>query len=987
MTVTINDNDHVPVELSWEQSSFTVDEDVGTVTLKAEVTTTVDKMPETGFVAAVSVETVDDSATQGADYTRLSTSHSFRQGDFSRIDTGGGLYRYRATREFSVTVRDDTLDEESEEFEVVLAYTNPSLPHLTSSSADAIIAIVDNDHVPVTLGWAETQFTVEEPTSVGDTTQVTLTARAVTSTDKRPESGFSFQYTVNTANGTARQPGDYQQLSVTETFDRFDFSRETADGQSRWVAKEDFTVLINHDTITRETETFRVQLAFDGPSQPHLLRGDMTATATVTVTDDASSLSDLSTSITVDSSSAMRGGQLTYSWSVANSDVTDTTNVKLAATLDSGVTFVSADVATPTTGPCGRASRTVTCTLGTLAQFASASGTIVVNVSDNASADIVLTARAEGDQLDRTPADNEDSVTTGLDAPPQRISNLSATVKGGHIDLTWSKPGDNGSPITSYELERKAGAEDYVTVTPPDPNALSYRDEDVVKGTLYIYQLRSSNFDGDSEWSNEAEGQLRVAPPPPITGGGGGGGGGGGSANRPPKITGPKSLQYPEHSTEPVATYEAEDPEGTEITWQIEDTDEEHFRISEDGVLSFITPPDYEHPVDFRLNNTYEIRLLAFDSGIPSQSGRLQVRIEIRRVNELDPVSGDVQLSTAENQTGVLTQYQVEDPEGDAVAWSLSGPDAALFQIDETGTLSLNSARDFEALGSSAGTNNYSVTIVATDDGRPPVTQQLEVTVTVIDANEEPVGTVGTEIPLTGFTAGNSPTTLDLSEFFADPDGDSLTYTIDGAEDSNVATAVVEESILSITPLEEGTTSLVVTGSDAAGLSVTVTIEVSVAIPPPPEPKPTPAPEPTPTPTPEPTVTQTSTPTPVPAGTPTPTAVPTAVSTPTPMPTPTATPAPLPTSVPTPAPTATPTPTPSPIPSPASLVTPTASPTAAFTSVPSPTPDATKAVEPITLEDTERAGMPAWLVTLIVVGFLLAIVGAAVYAYRHIKQM
>ena len=267
------------------------------------------------------------------------------------------------------------------------------------------------------------------------------------------------------------------------------------------------------------------------------------------------------------------------------------------------------------------------------------------------------------------------------------------------------------------------------------------------------------------------------------------------------------------------------------------------------------------------------------------------------------------------------------------------------------------------------------------------MTQQLEVTVTVTDANEEPVGTVGTEIPLTGFTAGNSPTTLDLSEFFADPDGDSLTYTIDGAEDSNVATAVVEESILSITPLEEGTTSLVVTGSDAAGLSVTVTIEVSVAIPPPPEPKPTPAPEPTPTPTPEPTVTQTSTPTPVPAGTPTPTAVPTAVSTPTPMPTPTATPAPLPTSVPTPAPTATPTPTPSPIPSPASLVTPTASPTAAFTSVPSPTPDATKAVEPVTLEDTERVGMPAWLVTLIVVGFLLAIVGAAVYAYRHIKQM
>ena len=537
VTVTINDNDHVPVELSWEQSSFTVDEDVGTVTLKAEVTTTVDKMPETGFVAAVSVATVDDSATQGMDYTRLSVPHSFRQGDFSRVDTGGGLYRYRATRNFGVTVREDTSDEDQEQFEVVLAYTNPSLPHLTGSSADAIVAIDDDDHVPVTLGWAETLFTVEEPTSVGNTTSVTLTARAVTATNKRPESGFTFDFTVNTANGTARQPGDYQQLSVTETFGRFDFSQETVDGQSRWVAEEDFTILINHDTITRETETFRVVLAIDGPSQPYLLRGEMTAT--VTVTDDASSLSDLSTSVMADRSSAMRGDQLAYSWSVVNNDVADTTNVSLAATLDAGVTFVSADVATPNTGQCSRSGGTVTCTLGRLAQFASATGTIVVNVDDNALADIALSARAGGDQLDRTPADNDDSVTTELDTPQQLISNLSASVEGGHIDLAWSASGDNGSPISAYILERKAGADDYVTLTPPDPNALSYRDEDVAEGTTYTYRLRASNADGDAEWSNEAEGERRVGPPPPITGGGGGGGGE--SANRPPEIQGPRA--------------------------------------------------------------------------------------------------------------------------------------------------------------------------------------------------------------------------------------------------------------------------------------------------------------------------------------------------------------------------------------------------------------------------------------------------------------
>ena len=187
------------------------------------------------------------------------------------------------------------------------------------------------------------------------------------------------------------------------------------------------------------------------------------------------------------------------------------------------------------------------------------------------------------------------------------------------------------------------------------------------------------------------------------SGSGSSSGGGSGSSNRPLAITGPRNIQYPEHGTEPVATYKAEDSEGQEITWQIEDTDAEHFRISEDGVLSFKTPPDYENPVDFRLNNTYEIRLIAVDNSIPRASGRLQVNIEIKRVNELDPVSGDAQLSVEENHTGVLAQYEVEDPEGDAIAWSLSGPDAALFQIDEAGSLSLNTPLDFEALGSVAG--------------------------------------------------------------------------------------------------------------------------------------------------------------------------------------------------------------------------------------------------------------------------------------------
>ena len=143
-----------------------------------------------------------------------------------------------------------------------------------------------------------------------------------------------------------------------------------------------------------------------------------------------------------------------------------------------------------------------------------------------------------------------------------------------------------------------------------------------------------------------------------------------------------------------------------------------------------------------------------------------------------------------------------------------------------------------------------------------------------------------------------------------------------------------------------------------------------------PEPTPTPTPEPTPTPTPEPT--STATPTPEPSPRPTP------ASTRTPTPEPTLPP------TPTPMPTAAPTPTPALPSTPAVVATQTAprtpeSPVTA-TPEPSPVPEITSAVEPEEPETSERAGIPAWLITLIVVLFSLVMVGVLAYVYRRLPR-
>ena len=188
-SVKIADNDFVPVTISWDQSSVSVDEDATTVTLQARATTTSDRMPESGITVALSATTADGAAAQGSDYRRLTNSFSFRQGDFTRTDVGG-QFRFQATRDVSVSIIDDTVDEPDEDFTITLSYSNPSLSHLQGGPDTATVTIADNDHVPVTLGWEETAFTAEEPTSPGPTTPVTLSATAVTATDKRPRERF-----------------------------------------------------------------------------------------------------------------------------------------------------------------------------------------------------------------------------------------------------------------------------------------------------------------------------------------------------------------------------------------------------------------------------------------------------------------------------------------------------------------------------------------------------------------------------------------------------------------------------------------------------------------------------------------------------------------------------------------------------------------------------------------------------------------------------
>ena len=190
----------------------------------------------------------------------------------------------------------------------------------------------------------------------------------------------------------------------------------------------------------------------------------------------------------------------------------------------------------------------------------------------------------------------------------------------------------------------------------------------------------------------------------------------------------------------------------------------------------------------------------------------------------------------------------------------------------------------------------------------------------------------------------------------ADPDGDNVTYTLEGVDAGVLAigrstgqiAVGVGFAIDFENPVDDNGDNVYiieVVADDDHGIIVRMDLEITVTdvnepgngtdtIYPTPQPTRTPTPAPTATPTP----THTPTPTATPSPTPTPTATPT--PTPSPTPTPTRTPTPTPTLTPTPTgtPTRTPTPTPSPTPTPTRTPTPTPSPTPTPTGTPTPSP-------------------------------------------------
>ena len=242
------------------------------------------------------------------------------------------------------------------------------------------------------------------------------------------------------------------------------------------------------------------------------------------------------------------------------------------------------------------------------------------------------------------------------------------TVTGTNADsATWSLEGaDAGDFTISGGMLR--------FVTSPNYEMPADANED----NIYMVTVKASDADGTDVATHEVTVTVTDVAEVPTT------------------ISGSSNMDYAENDTRAVATYTVAGPNAASAIWSLEGADAGDFTIS-DGMLRFVTSPDYEMPADANEDNTYMVTVTANDA-------TYDVTIMVTGVDEVPTIAGDASIDYAENSTDDVATFTAMDPEGTAISWTLDGPDAGDFIIIG-GVLVFRNSPDYE-MPADADTDN-----------------------------------------------------------------------------------------------------------------------------------------------------------------------------------------------------------------------------------------------------------------------------------------
>ena len=270
-----------------------------------------------------------------------------------------------------------------------------------------------------------------------------------------------------------------------------------------------------------------------------------------------------------------------------------------------------------------------------------------------------------------------------------------------------------------------------------------------------------------------------------------------------PVFTSSSTLSGDENQTS-VATVTATDADGDSLTYTISGSD---LAITTDGILTFVSAPDYESVTSFSATIT------ASDG---ERTTDQSVTVNVNNLNDNAPVyTAATSLNASENQTSAFT-VTATDADGSALTYAISGgADQSSFTINATsGVVVFNTAPDYETKTS------YALTVDVLDG---VYTVSTDVSINITDVNEAPL--ISSSSSFSADENQNSVGSVSAS----DPEGTTITYAISGTDASSMSISSTGVLSFNTAPNYESKNSYSITASAGDGVNTT-TQDITVSI-------------------------------------------------------------------------------------------------------------------------------------------------------------
>ena len=401
------------------------------------------------------------------------------------------------------------------------------------------------------------------------------------------------------------------------------------------------------------------------------------------------------------------------------------------------------------------------------------------------------------------------------EAPETPFAPTVTAISSTRLQVSWEAPANAGPPITDYDYRYREPAGSWTEVTNTTITETTETIEGLAASTSYDVEVRAKNAEGTSDWSNPGIGSTN-AP----------------GANNPPVFTEGQSATRTVSAAatagtnigDPVAATDADS--GDTLTYILGGRDAANFDIdATNGQLRT------KSGITLFVGTTYTVIVTADDQ---TDTARITVSIEATAAPpNIVPVFRDGTRTTrtvnasAPAGTSIGAPVSATDADtGDTITYSLEGTDAASFNIvAASGQIQTRS-------GVTLTQTTYTVTVKATDSKGGSAT--IAVTINV-NLNAPPVFSEGASTtrsvvePVARFTNIGNPVAA------TDADGDTLTYSIEGADrDSFFIDPSTGQLItrIELTVATKATYTVTVKATDSKGASATIAVTINVNAPP-----------------------------------------------------------------------------------------------------------------------------------------------------------